>query len=64
MNLFGLKIEMAKKGGNNKYILKNDCHRAMDGIHHRITELSTHLDKRFDAVDKRFNDIKDWIKNK
>ena len=56
MNLFGLEVKLAKKGGNNKYILKPDCHRAMDGIHHRITELSTH-------IDKRFNDLKDWIKD-
>ena len=51
MNLFGFNISW---NGNNKYVKQKDCHRAMDKLEERISELKEHIADRFE-------DLKDFI---
>ena len=55
MNLFGFEINFKKKNNpnsNSKYILEKDFYRAIDGLHHRMTEINEALNKRIDDVIK------------
>lgn len=32
-------------------------------INHRVDDLQTHMNSRFAAIDRRFDDLKDWIRS-
>ena len=53
MNLFGFNISW-NGNGKKKYVIQDDCHRSMDGLHHRITELDDHIGRRIE-------DLKDFL---
>lgn len=55
MNLFGVEISMSNKKDEKCYIEREDCHKAMEAVDQRISDLKSHIDTRLD-------DIKDLIK--
>ena len=57
MNLFGLTIGRA----NGKYVRTEECHRAQDSMHKRITEVDNHLTALFNS---RIDDLKDFLLKK
>lgn len=72
MNLFGIDISLAKnnKGnGNGKYVKREECHKAQDALRCHIDkkmnwlrqDLTDTFNVRFDDLNKRFEDFKDFI---
>jgi len=57
MNLFGFNISWnGKRNNTNNFVRKDECHKAQDSI----KEL---FNQRFDGVENRLEDLKDWIRN-
>lgn len=55
MNLFGIEITLNGKKKNN-FVKQDECHRAQDSI-------KESMNKGFEAIGTRFDDIKDLILN-